>query len=291
MAMTLKKLVTTSYGEKTYKHPVDLIKMKIKASLAKNQLIFLERCIKNNILPKSFSLRPSIKSIKGYNIIKDCNKKLEMFAKNNANQRMYCSLKKVGQFKSYLKNILSEEHYILVQNVTKNSREKEFLKKNKQLIDKCNSLVDKYSQHSNNKTSFIKTVILNLTNEEILKHYKSLLNPGTKIVLTNKNLSFMNIITSIKSCPLDMEHNHKGNETETLRQNVSNTLHKNLNLKIRSNLTIDEQRAIKELQKDCKLRMQEFDKGCGFPIVTNDTVKKIRRATRSSNKSKNRLNK
>ena len=75
MAMTLKKLVTTSYGEKTYKHPVDLIKMKIKASLAKNQLIFLERCIKNNILPKSFRLKPPIKSIKGYNVIKDCRQR------------------------------------------------------------------------------------------------------------------------------------------------------------------------------------------------------------------------
>ena len=89
MVMSLKNLFTTSYGEKTYKHTFNLQKMKVKASIAKNQLIFLERCIKNNILPKSFSLRPSIKSIKVYNIIKDCSKKLEVFAKNNANQRMY----------------------------------------------------------------------------------------------------------------------------------------------------------------------------------------------------------
>ena len=31
----------------------------------------------------------------------------------------------------------------------------------------------------------------------------------------------MDIITSIKSCVLDMEHSHKGNEAETLRQNVT----------------------------------------------------------------------
>ena len=31
--------------------------------------------------------------------------------------------------------------------------------------------------------------------------------------------------------------------------------------------------ALKELQKDGKLKVHEFDKGCGFAIVTNDTAK------------------
>ena len=221
--------------------------MKVKASTAKNQLIFLERCIKHNILPKSFRLKPPIKSIKGHNIMKDCSKKLVVLAKNNAKERMYSSLKKVEEIKLYLKDILSEEHYILIQNVTDNSREKEFLKKKKQLIEKYNSLLDKYSQYSNCKPSLIKSAILNLTKEEIPKHYESLLNLGPKFVARNKNLPFMDIMTSTESCALDMEHNHKQNEAETLRQNVSNILQRTLNLKIRSNLKKDERRELKEL--------------------------------------------
>ena len=89
---------------------------------------------------------------------------------------------------------------------------------------------------------------------------------------TNKNLPFMDIITSTESCALDMEQNHKEIQAETLRQNVSNILRKNLNLKIRSNLAKYERRALKELQKDGKLRVHEFDKGCGFANVTNDTA-------------------
>ena len=89
----------------------------------------------------------------------------------------------------------------------------------------------------------------------------------------NKNLPFMDIITSNKSYALVMEHNHKENEAESLRQNVSNILQKNLNLKIRSNLKKDERSALKELQKNDKIRVHEFDKGCGFAIVTNDTAK------------------
>ena len=46
------------------------------------------------------------------------------------------------------------------------------------------------------------------------------------------------MITLTEFCALDMEYNHKENEAE--KPNVSNILQKNLNLKIRNNLTKDE---------------------------------------------------
>ena len=97
----------------------------------------------------------------------------------------------------------------------------------------------------------------------------------------------MDIITSIESRALDMEHNHKENEAETLGQNVSNILQKNLDLKIRSNLKKDERRALKELQKNNKISVHEFDKSCGFAIVTNDTTKeKIEKQLGKATKAK-----
>ena len=80
-------------------------------------------------------------------------------------------------------------------------------------------------------------------------------------------------ITSTESCALHIKHNHTENEAETLRPSVSNILQKNLNLKIRSNLKKNEKRALKELQKKDKIRVHEFDKACGFAILTNDTAK------------------
>ena len=50
-----------------------------------------------------------------------------------------------------------------------------------------------------------------------------------------------------------MEYNRKENKVETLRQNVSNILQKNLNLKIKNNLTKDERRTLKELQRHNQL--------------------------------------
>ena len=55
------------------------------------------------------------------------------------------------------------------------------------------------------------------------------------------------------------------NEAETLRQNVSNVLKKSLNLKIRSNVTKEEQKALKKLTgKNCVLLnpVQQWLLGC-----------------------------
>ena len=200
--------------------------------------------------------------------MKDCSKKLVVLAKNNAKQRMYSSLKKVAEIKSYLKNILSKEHCVPIKMWQITLEKIEFLKKKKQRIEKYNSLLDKYCQHSNYKANLIKPAILNLTKEEIPNHYESLLNLGPKFVPTNKKLPFMDIITSTESCAL----NHRENEAETLRQNVSNILQKNLNLKIKSNLQKRWKKSIKKMTKNDKIRLHELDTGCGFAIVTNDTA-------------------
>ena len=71
-----------------------------------------------------------------------------------------------------------------------------------------------------------------------------------------------------------MQYNQKENEAETLRHNVRNKLQKNLNLKIKSNAPKDERRLLKELQTNDKLRVNEFDKGCWFAIVTDVRLKK-----------------
>ena len=106
-------------------------------------------------------------------------------------------------------------------------------------------------------------------------------------------------ITSTESCAIDTGYNYKENDAEFLRQNVNSLLQKNLNLKIRRNLTKDERSALKELWKGDKLRVHEFDKGCGFANVTDDMSKekkeeqlgKARKAKKSpTNKFTNKTN-
>ena len=54
---------------------------------------------------------------------------------------------------------------------------------------------------------------------------------------------------------------------------MSNILKKNLNLKIKSNFTKEEQRTLNEIKRHDKIKVQEYDRGCGFAIVIDDTAK------------------
>ena len=58
----------------------------------------LDRCVRNNILLKSFPSTLEIKSTEGYSIMRDCSKKLFPLAKDNAKQVMYSRSKKHNKY-------------------------------------------------------------------------------------------------------------------------------------------------------------------------------------------------
>ena len=62
--MSLKELIYNSYGKEIYKTTRELQRKKIKAAVSKNQLIFLEKCLTHDVTPKSFRIKPPIKSQK-----------------------------------------------------------------------------------------------------------------------------------------------------------------------------------------------------------------------------------
>ena len=84
---------------------------------------------------------------------------------SSACKKQQCKAKNVFQFEEGRRNQiifeknLSEEHYILIQNVIDSFKEKEFLKKKKkkQIIDKYKSLLDGCSQNNFNQTSHSKS--------------------------------------------------------------------------------------------------------------------------------------
>ena len=83
---SLKQLLVSSYGKELYKETLSLQQQKIKKTIAKNQLIFLQRCIHHNITPKSFQIKIPIKSKKTFNISKEYSWKLIVIAKTGAKQ-------------------------------------------------------------------------------------------------------------------------------------------------------------------------------------------------------------
>ena len=147
--MSLKQLSIASYGKELYKQTSLLQHMKIKNPVAKNQMIFLQRCIYHYVIPKSFRLKTPVKSKKAFNIMNEYKKKLHVIAKNNAKERMFNAALKVNELCQNLKAKVSEEHYLLIQFATEKSRENEIVKKKEHLIYKLNKLQSTSSKRNN----------------------------------------------------------------------------------------------------------------------------------------------
>ena len=87
----------------------------------------------------------------------------------------------------------------------------------------------------------------------------------------------MDIVNATEFCVLSLEKENQTENAELLRQKISNVISKNINFKIRSNLTFEERAAPKELSQSTEYKVYSYDKGTGFVILKNkDAIRKIK---------------
>ena len=166
----------------------------------------------------------------------------------------------------------------IIQSATETSKEKQFVKKKNHLIKKFKKLHNEAVKEKTveKRTSFLKSAVLNLTNDELSEKHKSLLNLGPKFVPSTKKIPYMDIITSTELCASNLERQDQRAESESLRQEVSDILLKNFNIKTKDNLTKNERIAIKEIKNNTDIKIYPFDKGSGFTIINDaDAISKI----------------
>ena len=108
LMMSLKQLIYKSCSEEIYKITRELQCKKIKAAVSKKQLIFLEKCLTYNVNPKSFRIKPPIKSQKDTRITKKYRKKLLVLTKNDAKQRLRNYNIEVNDSSQELRSVLSD---------------------------------------------------------------------------------------------------------------------------------------------------------------------------------------
>ena len=131
-------------------------------SVSKNQLIFLEKCLTHDVTPKSFRIKPPIKSQKAIRITKEYRKKLLVLAKNDAKQRLRNYNIEVNDLSQKLRSVLSDDHYETIERIIDKSKEKEYVKKRNHLIVKYQSLTKgKKIQEITGNKSLLKPAVLN----------------------------------------------------------------------------------------------------------------------------------
>ena len=120
--MSLKEFITTSYGKEIYLYTKKLQQEKIRNARAKNQMVFLYKCLPNNVTPKSFRIRAPIKTTKCKNIMKELRRKLLTHARNEAKRRLHESKNRIMNICSTLCQVLSPEDYENIKRITDASK-------------------------------------------------------------------------------------------------------------------------------------------------------------------------
>ena len=175
----------------------------------KNQLIFLERCMANNIIPKSFRRKSPILSKKGKNLIEQYQEKILLLATNETNERMYKSTTKIKHLSNCLKHKVLDQDYETIISITDKTKEMHYIKET-HLHSKFNSLRSATINNINSTTPVKKTMkegVINLTEKELDENKIQLLNLGPKFVPTyNKQPPYMDIIQTTEICVLELEN-------------------------------------------------------------------------------------
>ena len=114
---------------------------------------------------------------------------------------MHNTALKINELCQNLKAKVSEKHYLLIQSLTKKSRENEFVKKQGHLYYKFNELQTTSRKRKNQQVTikYVEPNIINLTDIALTDHQKSLLNLGPSFAPIQKRIPFIEIITAKES--------------------------------------------------------------------------------------------
>ena len=166
--MSYKTYINNSYGEEVYSHILKLQKTQVGAAIKKNQWIFMQKCLSNNILPKSFRTRPHLNTRKGRNITHDYNKRMLNATKNECYNKYHVLLRHIRQLQDTLRQKLNVDDFDKACEITEKSRESAYIKKQSALKLKYDSLNEKPTTHQGQQSNTVlKSAILNLTTHEI----------------------------------------------------------------------------------------------------------------------------
>ena len=141
--MSLKLLITATYGSSTYADTAKLQELCCKAATAKNQWTFLNRCIFHKIMPRFLQKKQPYKSRRIQNITDEYKKRLLIATRNDTKARFFQRSKDYKRLLETLKQELNEEHYQIIVQVTNSSKEKKFTETRAKLKKKFELLYEK----------------------------------------------------------------------------------------------------------------------------------------------------
>ena len=173
--MTIKDTITARYGASVHQKTIQLKEAKKTVAKTKNQYIFLQKCVKNKLTPKSLRIKCPTRTSRTSQIMMRYRSDLVIAVKNDAKHRFFDAMRKKNVIEEEVKNLLSPEDMQIIQNITEKSREAMFLRAKERLIKKFKILSDEKTEKAK-KVSAVKSPILDLVTEPMPKSHKELLS-------------------------------------------------------------------------------------------------------------------
>ena len=273
--MSLKTYITAGYGASIYKETITYKDLMLQQAKSKNQQVFLQRCISNKIIPKSFRIHNPLKSDRSRQLQRKYSFDLITCAKNEVRKKYFRTTDKIRTLENELRTILSEDDMCTIQSVTKKAREKTFTSIREKLKSKFTGLTDRRQQHALQTTRLVKSVVINLSQDELTQNQESLLNLGPKFVPAPTKVPVMDIITTTEVQASNLDYNNKNTVAQTLRQDVMKALKTAKPPK--NNLTKEQRQALKELKSNDTNAIYPFDKGSGLVLIPKEqAIEKLR---------------
>ena len=82
----------------------------------------------------------------------------------------------------------------------------------------------------------------------------------------------MDIIQTAEICALDLESEGKFSIAESLQQNISRIITKDLEKKHKNNLSFAERKTLTKMKHDKNISIYPFDKGSGFLVIKEEDL-------------------
>ena len=185
---TLKNYIIANYGVGVQKKTIQLKEAKKNVAKTKNQFIFLQRCVKHRIIPKSLRIKSPVKDRRTKEIVGKYRMELLISLKNTAKHRYFSCAANVKCLQDDLRLLLSREDMEKIETVTEKARESMFLRSRQRLVNKFNILRGPTTVPRIATTSHVKDPFLNLVDDDVPDNHKELLSLGPKFVPNVKNI-------------------------------------------------------------------------------------------------------
>ena len=268
-----KQHITTVYGETTYKDTRKLQNLKRKAAKSKCKWIFLCRCLKHNVLPKSFNTRPVTRTPKGYRATKEYNTRMLQITKDEEKTQYHKYLRTIAELTEKLQDTVSMNDLLTIERITEKTRENKFKKEKERLKAKFEELSKDRNIHrrSTGERKKIQHEVIDLTKDGISENMKTYLKLGPDFSETPKTIPYEKmIIETEKMCQViegetesatPEEAYNLEREAHTLREKVKKLLIRSRRQPIKPNLTEEERDGRKQTYTDAERVFLPADKG------------------------------